>query len=217
MKEEIYLKYSDCFWLFMVGGIIGYFVEIIWYFLRKHIWLIKNGTLYGGFQPIYAIGLLLLTVLLWKFRNKNPIIIFLLGCFIGGAFEYISGVFQQQFLNVYTWNYTKFGKLSINGHIYLPYCLLWGLASLLWIKFCCVPTIKLFRKIPMPLNKILVIILTILMSFNLLATTCVFYRKGARYKGIEPRNSLEKFIDNKYNDDFLDKRFPNLWIYKTKK
>lgn len=217
MKEEIYLKYSDYFWLFMFGGIAGYFFEIIWYFLRKNTWIIKNGTLFGGFQPIYAIGFVLLTILLWKFRHNNPIIIFLLGCVIGGAFEYLSGVFQQQFLNVYTWNYTKFGKLSINGHIYLPYCLLWGVGSLVWIKFACEPLINFVRKMSPSLNKILVITLTMFMLFNLLSTTFVFYRKGARYKGIEPRNKLEKFVDTKYNDDYLDKRFPNLWIYKVKK
>ena len=72
--------------------------------------------------------------------------------------------------------------------------------------------INLFRKIPPKINNILVILITIFMIFNLVCTCIVFDRKTARYKGIAPRNKIEEFFDEHYNDEVTSKRFPNLWI-----
>lgn len=213
-KNEDKLTYYDFFWLFIVGGLFGYFYENVWYFLRKHILIIKNGVVFGPFQPIYAIGITLITLLLYKFKNKKWYQIIFLGAIIGTVFEYGASLFQDYAFGNYSWNYTKFGKLSINGRIYLPYCLGWGLITFIWIKCFMIKIINLFRKIPKKLNTLIVTILSIFMIFNLSLTCITFYRKTARYYNNYTNSKLEKIIDKHFDDDYMDKRFPNLWIRK---
>lgn len=214
MQNKDKLKISDLLWIFMVGGLFGYVMEITWYFIRKNVFLIKNGVLFGPFQPIYAIGVVLMTIAFYKVKDKNWIYIFLIGTFVGGLFEYGASVFQEYALGTYSWNYRKYGKLAINGRIYIPYCFGWGLMAIVWIKVFMERIIKLFRRIPSKINTSILSILTIFMAFNLICTSYVFYRKSARYKEIPPRNIIEKYIDEHYDDDYLDKRFPNLWLSK---
>lgn len=214
MKKIDKLKFSDVFWIFILGGLIGYALEIVWHFLRKHIWLIKNGVLFGPFQPVYALGLCFISILFFKLKDKKWIYLLLLGSLFGFIFEYIASLFQQYCLGTYTWNYAKFGKLAIHGRVYVPYCFGWGLMMYVWMKCCFTPVVLFFRKIPEKINTIIVTCLLSFMIFNFIATAYVFHRKADRYQEIAPRNTIEHYIDKKYNDDFLDKRFPNLWIYR---
>lgn len=198
----------------MLGGIVGYFLEIIWYFIRHHFWLIKNGVVFGGFQPIYGFGLVLITLLLYYFKDRKLIYLVFFGALIGFCFEYGASLFQEYILGTYTWTYKRFGFLAINGRAYIPYCFAWSLMGVIWIKLILDYFLKLIRKIPKKLNLFLVSILFAFMTFNLLFSTYVAYRKTARYNNIAPHNFIEKFIDKNYGDEFIDKRFPNLWVCK---
>lgn len=131
---------------------------------------------------------------------------------MGSLFEYGASLFQEYAFGSYSWHYSKYGKLSINGIIYIPYCIGWGILTLVWIKVFMMKLIKAFHKIPSKINNTLTILITIFMVFNLLCTCIVFSRKTARYNEIVPRNKIEEFFDKYYNDEVTSKRFPNLWI-----
>lgn len=213
MKKKDKLKFQDLVWIFTIVCFFGYIWEILWHFLSHNFtFLIKNGTLFGPFQPIYGFGVLIITILLWKVKDKNWFVIFILGAILGSLFEYGASLFQEYAFGSYSWHYSKYGKLSINGIIYVPYCIGWGILTLVWIKVFMMKLINTFRKIPTKINNVLVTIITIFMVFNLACTCMVFYRKTARYNEIDPRNKIEEFFDKHYNDEVTSARFPNLWI-----
>ena len=77
-EQELNNKEKIIYYLliFIIGGIVGYIYEEIFFLVDDHI-LVNRGFLYGPFLPVYAWGALLMALSLKKFK-KNPIIVFLL-------------------------------------------------------------------------------------------------------------------------------------------
>ena len=206
-------KRSDLFkeiiWLFIIGCLLGFVIETIWYLLKNGILINKQGLLYGPFKPVYGIGVLLITAIFKKLENKNWIIIFILGILVGTIYEYGSSLFQEYILGTSTWNYSEF-NYNINGRIYLPYCIGWGLITLIWIKLFYPKTKELIVKIPLWLS----IIATIFMLSNLILSTLAVYQYSNRANNIKHNNKVLHIIDKVYPDEVINKKFPKLKALK---
>lgn len=200
-------------WLFIIGAVCGFIIETSWHFIKNGVFINKQGLWYGPFKPIYGLGLTLITGLLYKFKDKKIITIFLLGTIIGTVFEYLAALFQEVFLNTYTWTYASF-NLNINGKIYLPYCLFWGLLSVLWVKFGLKIYLKIFDKLDSKVFTVISIVLFIFMIYNASLTYLIVDRYSKRYYGIASTNVIEDYIDKKYSDDIVKKHFPKLRVKK---
>ena len=137
---------TNIIWLFIIGGLLGYFIEVVYYFIKHGVWINKQGLLYGPFKPIYGLGTMLITFVFKKIKNKNWLVIFILGTILGSIYEYSLSVFQEYVLHTSTWNYSSF-NYNLNGRIYLPYCFCWGFVSLIWIKICYPPIKKIISKL----------------------------------------------------------------------
>ena len=81
--------------LFVIGGLFGYFFETLQQLFKTGKIINRQGLWFSVFKPIYGIGLILLTILLFKLKDKNIFIIFIAGVLIGAAFEYIASLFQE--------------------------------------------------------------------------------------------------------------------------
>lgn len=64
-------------WIFTIGSILGYCVEMIWCYVRNGYFESRKGLIYGPISPVYGIGGVALTLLLYRFIDYNGIIIFL--------------------------------------------------------------------------------------------------------------------------------------------
>ena len=150
-KEENYnLKITiSIFVLVMVlSAIFGFiYEEIFYYFDLGH--LVKRGSTYGPWIPIYAFGGLFITLFTYRFR-KNPYVVFVLNCLITGVLEYGTGFVLYEVFGMRLWDYNteilNFG--NINGYICLRSILFFGVSSLLLI-YMVIPIIKkILTKIP---------------------------------------------------------------------
>lgn len=145
-------------------------------------------------------------------KKKSPILIFLLGLLIGAIFEYIASLFQDYILHTSTWNYSNI-KNNLNGRINLPYSIIWGAITYLWIKYGLDIYLKFYNKIlKFKLSRIIIIIITIFLAFDLSLTSIVTKRYSQRKRGIEATSDFDTYIDKYFNNKVFEKKFPNLRV-----
>ena len=113
---------------------------------------------------------------------------------------------------MYAWNYN--GQfLNFHGHICLKMTLVWGIAGLLFER-----AMPMLLIIPKALSRIsckpLVIILSVFIVMDFTLTSVCVIRWSKRHSGIEAVNRFEAFIDSKYDDSFMEKRFCEWHFYE---
>lgn len=128
------------------GGIYGFIYETIFYLFDLG-YFVKRGTITGPWIPIYAFGSLFILLLTRKFK-KNPLVVFLLSCFICGLLEYITGYVLYHFFQTRLWDYNieilNFG--NIGGFICFRSVLFFGISGLC-LMYLIIPFIEyLYRK-----------------------------------------------------------------------
>lgn len=211
MKEKYKKIILHIIWLFLIGAIFGFFFETVWHYIKNGVYINKQGLWYGPLKPIYGCGVLLITLFLYKLKDKNSVWLFLGGFIIGTLFEYFASYFQEVAFGTYTWTYNDF-SLNLNGRIYLPYCAAWGAISFIWIKYCLPNYLKWFNKLYSKRFVILSYILGIFLTYNITLTTLITIRYSERAKKIPPENDIMELIDEHYPDEIVKKKFPKLRI-----
>ena len=131
MNKEEKFEWKEIIWLFVFGCFIGYVLEQSFYIIKYHEYVSKQGLLYGPFKPIYGFGALLFTWIYYSIKSKAKTKYFVIGVVIGSVFEYFSSWLIEVIFHSYVWDYSEM-SLNINGRIYLPYCIVWRIISLLW-------------------------------------------------------------------------------------
>lgn len=213
MKESKRPSIGEFIWLFVFGCLLGFVLETIYYYLKNGIWINKQGLLYGPFKPMYGFGLVLIVLLMHGFKDKKKWQKFLIGVFIGSAFEYLGSVFQEYIFGTSTWDYSSF-SMNLSGRLYLPYCLAWGVIAVLCIDYLYPLFKKLFLKVPRTVGKYLTTFVAIFMIANVVLTSLATIRYSDRANNIEASNKVFKIIDEIYNDNYMQIKFPKLNVIK---
>lgn len=211
MKEEKDLSIQKLFWIFMFGCIIGYIIEVSFYVIKHGVFMNKQGLLYGPFKPIYGFGSVLITIILYAFRDKKGWVVFISGSVLGAVFEYLSSILLEYVFGTYMWNYSKMG-LTINGRIFLPYIPIWGVISLCWLKLIYPAFNKFYKKIPKKPLVFVSIFCFIFMVYNISISSFAVNRLSERAHNIPAGTKFEKYLDRKYPDEYIYKRIPYLKI-----
>ena len=55
----------------------------------------RSSVVYGPFSIVWGLGCMLLTAILYQYRNRSDSFIFVFGTVMGGAYEYICSVFTE--------------------------------------------------------------------------------------------------------------------------
>ncbi|HHD2752165.1 TPA: putative ABC transporter permease [Clostridium perfringens] len=199
-------------WIFTIGSILGYCVEMLWCYIRNGHFESRKGLIYGPISPVYGIGGIVLTLLLYRFINYNGIIIFFISAIIGGVFEYLCSWVQEKAFGSVSWDYDS-KNLSINGRTSVEYSVFWGILGVFFLR----DIYPLFDKFMSYFSdgtiKILTIIFLVFLIPDIIISALAVRREVARMKGVQARNALDRFLDKKYPDEFLKKIYPNM-IFK---
>lgn len=193
------------FWLFMTGSLFGAVLEGLYcLFIHGH-WETHVVSMWGPFCILYGIGAVGYYIGAVKLKDQSRFVRFLIyGC-VGSGIELICGLLLEKGLNMYAWNYS--GQfLNYHGHISLAMTVAWGLLGLLF-EFCVPPVDRAFGKLKGGSWDIAVKILTVFMAVNFIFTGICIVRWSSRHKGRDPRNRFERYIDSRYNDEYMQERF----------
>ncbi|MDQ0148553.1 putative ABC transporter permease [Eubacterium multiforme] len=203
-------------WIFMLGSVLGYAVEMLWCYIRNGYFQSRQGLLYGPFSPVYGIGSVLLTILLYKFIKKDGLLIFFISAVFGGFFEYACSWIQQKMTGTISWDYTS-KALSINGRTSVEYCVFWGILGVLFIK----EVYPFFEKIISHFSdkaiRIWTYIFIIIMVPNIVLSTLAVRREVARINHVKADSAIDRFLDTHYPNSYLKKVYPNMIFPKEKK
>ena len=203
-------KLYKLLYIFIITSICGYFVELVWSLVTKGILINHSAVVIGPFNFAYGICGVVLTLLLYKFKDESYLKIFLLS-FIGGSIlEYIMSWGMELVLGFTAWDYSN-SFLNINGRICLLFSIFWGILGILWIKILYSQIEKMLNKINPKIYKIVIICLTIFLLFDILLTVSSVNRAREADKGIPPSNGYERFLDNTFNSKYLKNMFNNNW------
>lgn len=157
--------------MFFTASILGWIWEV-GLNLFQYGFFANRGTLYGPWLHIYGWGLILILLLLKKFRNQ-PIFTFLWVILLCGMLEYGTAWYLETFKNARWWDYDGF-FLNLHGRICMEGLLAFGIGGVLFIYFGAPFLDSLFMKIPKKLKIILCILL------------CLFYVVDFAYSSKHP-------------------------------
>lgn len=198
-------------WVFLISSFLGAFIEMLYCRVTGGVWMNRSSLLYGPFSVVWGLGAVVLTVALRPLAGKADRHIFLAGFLIGGAYEYLCSVFTELVFGTVFWDYSWM-PLNIGGRTNVLYCIFWGLLAVLWVKILCPPMEKTIEKIPPLAGKIITWIIVVLMVCNALLTGACMIRYHHRQSSPEPSNIIEALIDERFDDAFMEDRWPNMQL-----
>lgn len=127
-KREIF----KIFWIFVIGSMVGCFVELMVCFVQKGHLEFRQGLIYGPFIPVYGIGATAYYVALAKVKDGKKA--FVISMVLGGAVEYFCSWIQETWFGTVSWDYSNLW-FDINGRTSLLHCLYWGIGGVLFVKW----------------------------------------------------------------------------------
>lgn len=207
IKDRKILNYIiKIFWVFVIGSIFGFFLEMLYILAYSRTLEIRQGLIYGPFIQVYGMGAVAYYLLVLKI--KEPKKLFFAGMLMGGILEYLCSFFQEILFGTISWDYSnKF--MNLNGRTSLLYCVYWGIIAVMFIKII----YPWFEKIEPLIYKKSVRIFTfffiIFMIFDIAISCMAAERQQRRHDNIPPQNNVDIFLDATYPDEVLDRIYNN--------
>ena len=205
------LCFDKLVWVFLVSSFLGALIEMVFVRITGGQWMNRSSLLYGTFSVVWGLGAVLLTVTLRRVAEKPDRYVFLAGFFVGGVYEYFCSVFTELVFGTVFWDYSEM-PLNIGGRTNVLYCIFWGILAVAWVKVLYPPMSKGIEKIPALAGKLLTWVLVVLLACDGLLTMAAMVRYTARRTDPEPSGVVEKFLDTRYSDDWMEHRWPNMKI-----
>ena len=196
------------FWLFLIGSLLGDITETLFCRLTAGVWMFRSSLVWGPFSVVWGFAIVLATALLYKDRDKPDRHIFLIGTFLGGAYEYICSVLSELVFGQVFWDYSAI-PFNLGGRINLLYCFFWGIAAVVWIKGLYPHFADWIEKIPKAAGYIATWILVAFMAANILVSAAALIPCGARDGGPAASSGWEHIIDTHFDDATMKQLYPN--------
>ena len=206
-NNNILNKIYKMFWVFFIGCIIGYIMEVSLHLIQTHSFQTRQGLIYGPFAPVY--GLVMLSFYLILPKIKHLYNIFFISALLGGITEYLCSYFQERFFGTISWDYSNL-FMNINGRTSIMYCVLWGILGIVFIKIVYPYLERMFDRVKINLvTKAVTIFAVLFMIFNISISSMAAKRQYERRKKIAAENQIDVFLDKYYPDEFMNKVFSN--------
>lgn len=181
-EKEVFAR-GCCFYklvsLFFIGAFLGDITETIFCLLTTGILMSRSSVIYGPFSIVWGLGCALLTLFLYRYRNKSDRYIFMAGTLLGGAYEYVCSVFTELVFGTVFWDYSGFA-FNLGGRINLLYCFFWGIAAVVWLKTIYPFLSGLIEKAPARIGKIVCNCMIVFMIFNMAISSLALARYTER-------------------------------------
>lgn len=208
VKDQERCGFAQVFWLFLIGALAGDIVETIFCRVTSGIWMSRSSLVWGPFSVVWGLAIALVTVLLYKDRDKQEHYIFWVGTFLGGAYEYICSVFTELLFGKVFWDYSAM-PFNLGGRINLLYCFFWGIAAVVWIKGIYPKAAWLIDIILKKTGWVLTGILVVFMAFNVFASVLALVRYDTRSDGKAAVYRWEQAMDEHFDDVKMERIYPN--------
>ena len=203
------INFYKLFIIFFSGSFVGVLIELLWCYLRNGYFESRSGLVYGPFNLVYGIGALVLTMALYRYRNRSWTFSFIGGFVTGSVIEYFCSFFQELLFGSTSWDYSNI-PFNLHGRICLLYSVFWGVLGIFWIKKIYPRIAGWILRIPDRVGKTVVWILLAFMVVNSAVSGAAVYRWAERTAGKDASGSLERVLDERFPDERMERIYANL-------
>ena len=132
--------------VFTIGGVFGFLYEELFYLLDLG-YLVKRGTTFGPWIPIYGVGAVMI-VLVTKQLRKNHLVIFGVSMAVCGIIEFVTGYFLHHMLEIRLWDYNTeiWNWGNVGGYICARSVLFFGMSGLFLLYVVCPIILRIEEK-----------------------------------------------------------------------
>ena len=201
-------RFSDLLWLFVIGAFLGDMVETVFCRLTAGVWMSRSSLVWGPFSVVWGLALVMATVLLRQEKEKSDRYLFVFGTILGGAYEYLCSAVTELLFGTVFWDYSKF-KFNLGGRINLLYCFFWGIAAVVWMRYGYPLVEKLMKKVRSYIRPWMTVLLAVFMAVNMLTSALALARYDARTSGAAPTGSIDRLLDERFDDARMERVYPN--------
>lgn len=199
------------FWLFLIAGVAGDLVEVVFWLVTRGELTSRSSLLYGQFSIVWGAGAVLLTLVFHRMDQSSTARIFLTGTALGGVYEYICSLIQEILFGACFWDYRHL-PLNLNGRVNLVFCLFWGAAAVLWVRKVCPALCRFVGRIPRDRGRRIAAGAAAFLMFSTVVTAAALGRMERRREGEPALGAVSRFLDAAFPDGVLHARYPNMGI-----
>ncbi len=192
-----------------VGSFVGVVIESLWCLLQHGYLESRSGLVYGPFTPLYGVGAVVLSCVLYQYRNRSPWLSFLTGAIVGSIVEYFCSWLQETVFHSHSWDYSDM-PFNINGRICLLYSCFWGILGVWWIKDLYPRMAKWILKLPNKAGKAATWCVTVFLVFDCAVSLISVLRWSERVRNIPPANSFWELVDERFPDERMERIYANM-------
>ncbi len=202
-KNKKFLRY---FWIFLIGSLAGFLYENILVLFQKGSFELRQGLLYCPLIPVYGIGAMIYEMIVPKL--KSPLKVFLYTMFFGGTVEYVCSYVQEVLFGTISWNYT-WVTINFNGRTSLLHAFYWGTAGLIYYELIHPLFDKFMNRDITKMLATVTMVLIVFISFDVLISCSAVARQKARLLKMPAKTRIDKFLDEHYPDEVIDRVYTN--------
>ncbi len=207
-KESIIQKLTKIFWIFLIGSIIGYGLEMIVGLVQNGHFVSRQGLLFGPFIQVYGVGLVAYYLVISNIRKKSYIKIFFITMLLGGIVEYLFSYLQETWFGTISWDYSNL-LFNIHGRTSLLHCLYWGVGGVLFVRFI-LPLIRSLNEWCKNTNfRFITAFLVLFITFDIVMSGMAGSRQLERKNNIAANGYIDNFFDEYYPDEKLEQIYSN--------
>lgn len=199
-----------CVWLFVIGGLLGVLMEGAWWRFRYGFWQTHTTLLWSPLCTIYSFGCVGCYLGALLFTGHNLLVRYFAFGLTGTIVECAGGALVYYGLGMRAWDYSD-SFLNFKGFVNLKMTFVWGLCGCLFQLLT--PSVnKLLFRLNTPFWWYLSLATAVFLAADTVFTSIVLYRWSRRHRGIAPRGRFARFLDRRYPDAKMEKRFNN-WYF----
>lgn len=207
-KESIIQKLTKIFWIFLIGSIIGYGLEMIVGLVQNGHFVSRQGLLFGPFIQVYGVGLVAYYLVISNIKKKSYIKIFFITMLLGGIVEYLFSYLQETWFGTISWDYSNL-LFNIHGRTSLLHCLYWGIGGVLFVRFI-LPLIRNLNEWCKNTNfRYITAFLVLFITFDIVMSGMAGSRQLERKNNIAANGYIDNFFDEYYPDEKLEQIYSN--------
>lgn len=185
--------------LFFIYSFAGWLMESVRAIPREGKF-VNRGFLIGPICPIYGWGVILITILLQKYK-EDIVVTFFMSILICGILEYMTSYVMEKLFNARWWDYSN-RKFNINGRICLETLIPFGILGMIIIYITNPVLLKCIEIIPSNVLLIIFIILTLIYIVDSIISIIIILnlremKKEFRDNTIEISEKVKNIIVNK--------------------
>ena len=199
------------FWLFLIAGVVGDLIEVVFWLVTRGELISRSSLLYGPFSLVWGLAAVLLTLVFHRMDDQSAGKIFAVGTVLGGVYEYICSWVQEALFGACFWDYRHL-PLNLNGRINLVFCLFWGAAALVWVRSVYPALCAAIDRVPRRTGRRIVRAAALFLVCSTALSAAALCRMDQRRREVPASGTVTRFLDEFYPDSRLKDRYPNMGI-----